>query len=160
MPLTIAALTQKDAHQLAPIIAAYAQAMKRGAPRRPDEYYAELLAEDPATEVLGAFVGEELVGFAVFFDLPDTMSGHRFGHLEDIYVLPNFRNRGIGRKFVEVLKVEGQSRGWDRLRWVVPPPVDAAATGLPTDSALYDEIATQSGQKLYDIVIDPLSRKS
>ena len=81
MPLTIAALTQKDAHQLAPIIAAYAQAMKRGAPRRPDEYYAELLAEDPATEVLGAFVGEELVGFAVFFDLPDTMSGHRFGHL-------------------------------------------------------------------------------
>lgn len=160
MSLTIAAVTQADAHKLAPIIAAYAQAMKRGAPRRPDEYYSELLAVDPATEVLGAFVDEELVGFAVFFDLPDTMSGHRVGHLEDIYVLPAFRNRGIGRKFVEVLKIEGQSRGWDRLRWVVPPPVDAAATGLPTDNALYEEIATLSTSRLYDVIIDPLSRKS
>jgi GNAT superfamily N-acetyltransferase len=157
MTLTIAALTQKDAHKLAPLIAAYAQAMQRGAPRRPDEYYAELLTEDKAAETLGAFIDDELVGFAVFFDLPDTMSGHRVGHLEDIYVLPNFRNRGIGRKFVETLKIEGQSRGWDRLRWVVPRPVDAAATGLPADTALYEEIASLSTSKLYDILIDPLS---
>ena len=99
------------------------------------------------------------MGFAVFFDLPDTMSGHRVGHLEDIYVLPDYRNRGIGRKFVDTLKIEGQSRGWDRLRWVIPPPVDAAATGLPSDSALYDEIANQSTFRLYDIIIDPLSRR-
>jgi len=158
MTVSIVALTQKDAHRLAPVIAAYAQAMKRGAPRRPDEYYAELLTDDRTAEVLGAYVGEELVGFAVFFDLPDTMSGHRVGHLEDIYVLPGFRNRGIGRKFVETLKIEGQSRAWDRIRWVVPRPVDAAATGLPTDSALYDEIASASTSKLYDIVIDPMSQ--
>jgi GNAT superfamily N-acetyltransferase len=157
MSLTICALTQKDAHKLAPLIAAYAQAMKRGEPRRPDEYYAELLSEDETAEVLGAFIDDDLVGFAVFFDLPDTMSGHRVGHLEDIYVLPDFRNRGIGRKFVETLRIEGQSRGWDRLRWVIPPPVDAAATGLPADNALYDEIAVQSTSRLYDIVIDPMS---
>jgi GNAT superfamily N-acetyltransferase len=159
MSLVICALTQKDAHKLAPLIAAYAQAMQRGAPRRPDEYYAELLTEDENAEVLGAFVGEDLVGFAVYFDLPDTMSGHRVGHLEDIYVLPDYRNRGIGRKFVETLKIEGQSRGWDRLRWVIPKPVDAAATGLPADSALYEEIAEQSTSRLYDIVIDPLSKR-
>lgn len=159
MSVVICALVQKDAHKLAPLVAAYAQAMKRGAPRRPDEYYAELLLEDPIAEALGAFVDGELVGFAVFFDLPETMSGHRIGHLEDIYVLPEFRNRGIGRRFVDTLKIEGQSRGWDRLRWVIPPPVDAAATGLPADSALYDEIATQSPLRLYDIVIDPLSQK-
>ena len=78
----------------------------------------------------------------------------------DIALLPDYRNRGIGRKFVDTLKIEGQSRGWDRLRWVIPPPVDAAATGLPTDTALYEEIATPSTSKLYDIIIDPLSRKS
>ena len=159
MSLVICALTQKDAHKLAPLIAGYAQAMKRGAPRRPDEYYAVLLSEDRIAEVLGAFIDDVLVGFAVFFDLPDTMSGHRVGHLEDIYVLPDYRNRGIGRKFVDTLKIEGQSRGWDRLRWVIPPPVDAAATGLPSDSALYDEIANQSTFRLYDIIIDPLSRR-
>ena len=136
-----------------------AQAMKRGAPRRPDEYYAELLAVDPATEVLGAFVDEELVGFAVFFDLPDTMSvtgRSSRGYLRPARV-PQPRHRSQVRRGTEG---RGQSRGWDRLRWVVPPPVDAAATGLPTDSALYEEIATPSVSKLYDIVIDPLSRKS
>lgn len=157
MSLVICSLVQKDAHKLAPLVAAYAQAMKRGAPRRPDEYYSELLLEDGTAEVLGAYVDDALVGFAVYFELPDTMSGHRVGHLEDIYVLPEFRNRGIGRKFVETLKVEGQSRGWDHLRWVIPPAVDAAATGLPADSALYDEIAIQSAYRLYDVIIDPLS---
>jgi GNAT superfamily N-acetyltransferase len=157
MTITITALTPKDALALAPLIAAYAQAMKRGAPRRPDIYYAELLANGKAAEVLGAWVKEEMVGFAVFFDLPDTMTGLRVGHLEDIYVLPDYRNRGIGRNFLEKLKIEGQSRGWARLRWTIPRPVDAAATGLPSEPGLYDEIAKPSTSRLYEIVIDPLA---
>lgn len=157
MSTTVRALGQKDAHRLAPLIAAYAQAMRRGAPRRPDEYYAELLTADRTAELVGAFVSDELVGFAVFFDLPDTISGYRIGQLEDIYVLPEHRKRGIGRQFVETMKVEGQSRGWRVLRWIIPKPVDAAATGLPAESGLYEEIAAPSAQRLYEIVIDPLA---
>jgi GNAT superfamily N-acetyltransferase len=155
--VTVRALTQKDAHDLAPLIAAYAQAMKRGAPRRPDDYYAELLTADRTAEVIGAFYAGEMVGFAVFFDLPDTMTGFRTGQLEDIYVLPEHRNRGIGRRFVETLTIEGQSRGWSRLRWIIPRPVDAAATGLPPEPGLYEEIAKPSLSRLYEIVIDPLA---
>ena len=36
----------RDALKLAPLIAAYGQALKRGAPRRPDQYYAEQLLQD------------------------------------------------------------------------------------------------------------------
>lgn len=157
MTVTVKALGQKDAHKLAPLIAAYAQAMRRGAPRRPDEYYAELLTTDRTAEVLGAFDGEDLVGFAVFFDLPDTISGLRIGQLDDIYVLPEHRKTGIGRRFVETLTVEGQSRGWARLRWTVPKPVDAAATGLPEETGLYEELGRPSTSRLYEIVIDPLA---
>ncbi|WP_181701598.1 GNAT family N-acetyltransferase [Chthonobacter albigriseus] len=158
MTVTVKALGQKDAHHLAPLIAAYAQAMRRGAPRRPDEYYAELLTADRTAEVLGAYSETgALIGFAVFFDLPDTITGLRVGQLDDIYVLPEFRNRGIGRRFVETLKIEGQSRGWARLRWIVPKPVDAAATGLPPEPGLYEEIASLSSSKLYEIPIDPLA---
>lgn len=157
MTVTVKALGQKDAHKLAPLIAAYAQAMRRGAPRRPDEYYAELLTTDRTAEVIGAFEEEELVGFAVFFDLPETITGFRAGQLEDIYVLPAHRNRGIGRRFVETLRIEGQSRGWSRIRWIVPRPVDSAATGLPEEAALYEELARPSVQRLYEIVIDPLA---
>ncbi|HUG62149.1 MAG TPA: GNAT family N-acetyltransferase, partial [Methylomirabilota bacterium] len=86
--------------------------------------------------MLGAFIDDDLVGFAVFFDLPDTITGLRVGQVDDIYVLPEFRGRGVGRTLIDALKDEGQSRGWGRLRWIVPKPVDAAATGVPHDTGL------------------------
>jgi|GEM_PF-4219369 len=39
----IALLHLRDAHEFAPLLASYAQALKRGAPRRPDDFYAEHL---------------------------------------------------------------------------------------------------------------------
>jgi GNAT superfamily N-acetyltransferase len=113
-----------DAHQLAPLVAAYTQDRKRGAPRVPDEYYAELLLRDRTAELIGARLGGRLVGFAVFFDLPDTMTGMRAGQLDDIFVLQDDRHRGIGKALVDALAAEGRKRGWARIRWMVPekPP--------------------------------------
>lgn len=113
-------LTLVDAHDLAPLVAAYTQDRKRGAPRRPDEYYAERLLSDRTAELLGARQGDELVGFAVFFDLPDTMTGMRAGQLDEIFVDHDARGQGIGRALVEALASEGRRRGWTHLRWMVP----------------------------------------
>jgi GNAT superfamily N-acetyltransferase len=155
MTVTMTVLAQRDAHRLAPLIAAYAQAMRRGAPRRPDEYYAELLTSDRTAEVIGATMGDTLVGFAVFFDLPDTISGLRIGQVDDIYVLPEHRNRGIGRQLLAHLKAEGHRRGWTLLRWIVPKPVDPSATGIPPEPGLYEEIARPSVSRMYEIAIEP-----
>jgi GNAT superfamily N-acetyltransferase len=152
--VTIRALAQADARELAPLLAAYAQAMRRGAPRPPDEFYAEVLTADRAAEIIGAFAGGALVGFAVFFDVPDTITGRRTGQLEDIYVLPAHRKRGLGRALVQSLRSEGQRRGWSRLRWIIPKPVDAAATGMTAETALYEDIGTRSEQQLYDVPIE------
>lgn len=43
----ISLLHHRDAHVLAPLLANYAQALKRGAPRRPDDFYAEPAAAGP-----------------------------------------------------------------------------------------------------------------
>jgi GNAT superfamily N-acetyltransferase len=118
--IEIARLTLADAHDLAPLVAAYTQDRKRGAPRRPDEYYAERLLSDRTAEILGARTDGKLVGFAVFFDLPDTMTGMRAGQLDELYVDHGARNKGIGRALVDALAEEGRSRGWTHLRWVVP----------------------------------------
>ena len=46
-----------------------------GAPRRPDDFYAETILQDATVNVLGARIDDKLVGFAVFHDLPDPLSG-------------------------------------------------------------------------------------
>ncbi|WP_346892793.1 GNAT family N-acetyltransferase [uncultured Roseibium sp.] len=143
----IRAIRSDEAHKLAPLIAENAQALKRGAPRRPDDYYAERILADKTAEVIGAFQKDQLVGFAVFFDLPELITGLRIGQLEDIYVHPDFRKQGIGRKMVETLVAEGQSRGWLQLRWMVPGKNVPAVT-------LYEKIAEPDHRKSYVIPID------
>lgn len=118
--IDIQPLTLADALELAPLVAAYTQDRKRGAPRRPDTYYAELLLSDRTAEILGARRGGLLVGFAMFFDLPDAMTGMRAGQLDELYVDHDVRSQGIGRALVAALAAEGRKRGWTHLRWMVP----------------------------------------
>lgn len=125
--IAIARLTLTDAHALAPLLAAYTQDRKRGAPREPDEYYAERLLEDPVAEILGARAGDRLVGFAVYLDLPDTMTGLRAGQLDDLFVIQDSREKGVGHALVNGVLAEGARRGWEHLRWMVPAKPPAAA---------------------------------
>jgi GNAT superfamily N-acetyltransferase len=122
--IAVSPLTLADAHDLAPLLAAYTQDRKRGAPRAPDEFYAERLLEDPVAEIVGARRGEDLVGFAVYLDLPDTMTGLRAGQLDDLFVIQDARDQGIGHALIGAIVAEGKKRGWEHLRWMVPakPP--------------------------------------
>ncbi|TKT82836.1 GNAT family N-acetyltransferase [Aquamicrobium sp. LC103] len=111
----IALLRLKDAHDLAPLLAAYAQALKRGAPRRPDEFYAEGLLQDRTAEVMGARLDGELVGFTIFTDLPDPVTGLRCGQVDHVYVHHDHRKKGIAKALVDLLADQAEDRGWSRL---------------------------------------------
>ena len=118
--IDIATLRLKDAHVLAPLIAAYAQSLKRGAPRRPDEFYAETLLQDRSAEILGARIDGELVGFLVYYDLPDPVTGMRVGQVNHLYVHHDHRRKGIAEAMVDLLAEESDSRGWNRLTLNAP----------------------------------------
>lgn len=113
-------LRLKDAHELAPLIAAYAQALKRGAPRQPDEYYAEQLLQDRTAEFLGARINGALVGFLAFYDLPEPVSGMRAGQADHLYVHHDHRGKGIAKAMVDVLADQAESRGWSKLMLNAP----------------------------------------
>ena len=117
-----------SAHELAPLLAACAQERGRGAPRRPDEFYAELLLNDRTASILGARLDGHLVGYAVFFDLPNTMNGRRIGQLDEMFVIQDSREKGVGKALLDAVSAEAVGRDWDELRWVVPekPPVARA----------------------------------
>ena len=132
--IDIALLRLKDAHDLAPLLAAYAQALKRGAPRRPDDFYAETLLQDRTAEIIGARLDGELVGFAIFTDLPDPVSGLRCGQVDHLYVHHDHRKKGIAKALVDLLAEQAEDRSWSRLALNAPR--------YPEDGRrLYEQIA-------------------
>ena len=81
-----------------------------------------LFGTRPAAEVVLGYVGTEPVGFAVYFPTFSTASGHTGLYLEDLYVEPQWRGRGLGRKlFAHVAKVAAERGGgglsWSVLNW-------------------------------------------
>ena len=118
--IDISLLRLKEARDLAPLLAAYAQALKRGAPRRPDEFYAESLLQDRTAEVIGARLDGELVGFAIFTDLPDPVTGLRCGQVDHLYVHHEHRGKGIAKALIDLLAEQAEERGWSRLALNAP----------------------------------------
>lgn len=104
-----------DARDLAPLIAAYNQSLFRGAPTAPDPYYAEQLLQDRTAESLGARLNGELVGFILFYDIPDVWTGMRSGLADHIYVDHRHRRKGIAKAMIDVLAEEAEGRGWSKL---------------------------------------------
>ena len=78
-----------------------------------------LFAERPCTEAVIARVGAEAVGFALFFHTFSTFVGRRGLYLEDLYVRPPFRGRGIGRRLLAHLAALAVERDCGRFEWSV-----------------------------------------
>jgi GNAT superfamily N-acetyltransferase len=78
-----------------------------------------LFGARPAAEVVIASADEVPVGFAVFFANYSTFLGLPGLYLEDLFVRPEARGRGVGRALVEYLARLTVDRGWGRLEWRV-----------------------------------------
>jgi GNAT superfamily N-acetyltransferase len=84
-----------------------------------DDLKRNLFGERRFGEVLIATRDTEPVGFALFFHNFSTFLGKPGIYLEDIYVRPNCRSLGIGRKILEVVAEIALERGCGRFEWAV-----------------------------------------
>ena len=78
-----------------------------------------LFGPKPAAEVLLARVGEEAVGFAVWFSTYSTFLARPGLYLEDVFVRPEWRGSGIGRALVTHLARIAVARRYGRMEWSV-----------------------------------------
>jgi GNAT superfamily N-acetyltransferase len=62
---------------------------------------------------------DEPAGFALFFHSFSTFLGRPGIYLEDLYVRPEFRGRGVGRVLLTHLAKLAKERGCGRLEWSV-----------------------------------------
>ena len=84
-----------------------------------DGLRAQLFGPDPAAEVLIGEVDGEPAGFALFFHNYSTFLGRPGIYLEDLFVKPAFRGKGLGKALLAGLAKLAVERGCGRVEWSV-----------------------------------------
>ena len=80
----------------------------------------ELLNEwifEKKAEVIFAMDDNKEIGFALFFHNFSTFLGRSGIYLEDLYVSPEYRGKGVGKKILKELARIALDRGCGRLEW-------------------------------------------
>ncbi len=78
-----------------------------------------VVAQRIGGQTIGAFDGNELVGFAM--SLPGYRNGKPYLHSHMLAVLPQYRNFGIGRRLKLAQRDDAIARGFDLMEWTFDP---------------------------------------
>ena len=78
-----------------------------------------LVAQRIGGQVLGAFAGETIIGFAM--GLPGYRNGRAYMHSHMLAVLPEYRNSGLGRRMKLAQRDDALARGIDLMEWTYDP---------------------------------------
>jgi GNAT superfamily N-acetyltransferase len=100
-------------------LAEYERALPGEAPVTDEDLVATLFSDKPAAEVLIAYLGDDPVGFALFFHNYSTWLGKRGIYLEDLFVRPRARKHGVGYALLRELARIAVARDCGRLDWSV-----------------------------------------
>jgi predicted GNAT superfamily acetyltransferase len=78
-----------------------------------------LLASQIGGQVLGAYDGDALAGYAM--SLPGVRNGHAYLHSHHLAVLPQWRNAGVGRRLKLAQRDDALARGFALIEWTFDP---------------------------------------
>lgn len=78
-----------------------------------------LFSEPRYAHVVMAHWGEQVAGFALYFFSYSTFLCRPGLYLEDLFVRPAFRGRGVGRQLLEELERRALEAGCGRFEWSV-----------------------------------------
>jgi predicted GNAT superfamily acetyltransferase len=78
-----------------------------------------VVAEKVGGQVMGAFDGKEMVGFAL--SVPGTRSGHVYLHSHMLAVRKQHRNGGLGRRLKLLQREDALARGIELIEWTFDP---------------------------------------
>ena len=119
-----------------------------------EQLHTALFGESPALFGHVAEVDGQVVGIALWFLNFSTWDGVHGIYLEDLYVTPDQRGNGLGKKLLETLAQECVAKGYTRLQWWVlnwnEPSIGfyKSLGAVPMDEWTVMRVAEESLQKL------------
>ena len=121
MATTLRAARPDDAATIATLIRELAEyeKLEHEAQATPDDLRRHLFGDRPAAEVILAEVANQPVGFALYFTNFSTFRGQPGIYLEDLFVRPEQRGRGIGKALIAAVARVAVDRQAGRLEWAV-----------------------------------------
>ena len=63
----------------------------------------------------------EAAGVVTVMEAFAIYAGGDYGIIDEMYVAPPYRSRGVGRQLIDAVKAHGRARGWLRLDVTAPP---------------------------------------
>lgn len=78
-----------------------------------------IFGAEPAAQVLFAYENDVAIGYAVFFYTYSSFAGLPGLYLEDLFVKPEARGKGVGRELLRHLARLAKEKGCGRIEWAV-----------------------------------------
>jgi len=119
--ITIRKATRADARSLLALIQSLADFEKLNPPSSAarKRLIRDTFGKRKRYEALLAEIGKKPVGYAMIFETYSSFLALPTLYLEDIFVLPEYRNRKIGLRLFRQCVREAKRRGCGRIEWVV-----------------------------------------
>ena len=123
----------------------------------PAQLHAALFGADPSVFAHVADDAGQVIGMAIWFLNFSTWTGRHGIFLEDLFVRPEARGRGVGRALVRELARLARSAGYARVDWsVLDWNEDALRFYRGLGAVALDE---WTGYRLTDTALDALARE-
>jgi GNAT superfamily N-acetyltransferase len=119
--LNVRPATRADAPTIASLVRELAvyEKLEHEARATPGDFLRELESPNPVIRVLIAEWNGEPAGFALYFFNFSTFVGRTGLYLEDLFVRPALRAKGIGRALLRALARIARERNCGRMEWAV-----------------------------------------
>jgi GNAT superfamily N-acetyltransferase len=116
-------VSERQLERLLPLIAAYQRFYEAEAidEERNRAFFARFLAPSEDGLLLGAHRGGDPLGYACLFWTFTSLVPAEIVLMNDLYVIPEARGRGVGRALIEASAAVGHRRGAHHLQWVTAP---------------------------------------
>jgi GNAT superfamily N-acetyltransferase len=110
-----------DTHAVAILLAALFEEVEH----TPDaeeiaEIFAEIDEDDSHSTLLARNEDEDIVGILTIVECLSISAGGKYGVLNELYVVPDYRSEGVGKMLVDEAKGLAEARGWKRLEVTTP----------------------------------------